>query len=375
MSRLRPETGETWRTLLRQGLEHQRAGHFDTAERYFARAHAMAPERPEVCYALGRARLRAGAAGEAESLLRAAWQHDRTLVSAAGNLARCLGLHGDRFEAAHAVLDDAEEAHGPLALLYVVRGELLLAEDRLSEAEEAGGEALRTAGTASEQEAARSVLARAANREGILHADGGEHERALFSFRRAAHLDPEWAGPQVNQGVAFARLGMRGHALTAYTRALELDPQSALAYENRGRLRCESGQLDAAHDDLARALRIDPGSRGAAVTLAAVHRARGDTHAAERVLSDAVESAPDDAELWFELGCALAATETFDGAELCWRRTLQLEPEHAGARAHLSRLLAQSGRLNELDRPPLPSPGGPTEPRPPSQPVPDGARH
>lgn len=345
--RSRSRSPRTWQSALRRGLEHQRAGRFDEAEKCFVQAHRLEPARPEVCYALGRARLRAGAAAEAEKLLRAAWEGDPTLLSAAGALARCLGLHAGRFVEAYDVLDQAVQHHGPVALISVVRGELLLAEDRLDEARAAADAALLAEGSDSEREAARAVLARVANREGMLCAERGEGDRALFLFRQAAHLDASWSSPQVNQGAMFARMAIYERAAAAYDRALAIDPENAMAYENRGLLRKEQGDLQGARSDLAQALRLDPRSRGAALALAGVHRALDDARAAAAVLTNALEHAGDDAELWCELGTAFADVGDRDNAEACWRRAIHLEPAHPGACVQLASLLVRDGRLHE----------------------------
>lgn len=343
----RSRSAETWQAALRRGLEHQRAGRLEQAEACFEQAHRLGPDRPEVCYALGRARLRTGAVAEAEQLLRAAWQGDRSLVSAAGTLARCLGLHAGRFAEAHAVLDQAAAEHGAVALLGVVRGELLLAEDRLEEARAAADAALVAEGNESEREAARAVLARVANREGILCGESGQADRALFLFRQAAHLDPSWSSPHVNQGAVFARMAMAERAAAAYERAVALEPDNPRAYENRGLLRRELGDLEGARSDLSRVLALDPRSRAAAVALAAVHRALRDPRAAAAVLADALEHAADDVELWCELGLAFADAGDRDSAEACWRRILQTVPDHPGACRHLASLLVRDGRLHE----------------------------
>lgn len=344
---IRSRSAPTWQSALRRGLEHQRAGRLDRAEECFALAYRLAPDRAEVCYALGRARLRAGAVAEAEQLLRAAWQSDGSLISAAGTLARCLGLHAGRFGEAHAVLDEAAARHQAVALLDVVRGELLLAEDRFEEARAAADAALLADGNESERDAARAVLARVANQEGIRSAERGETDRALFLFRQAAHLDPSWSSPHVNQGAVFARMSMHERAAAAYDRGVAIEPDNPRAYENRGLLRKQLGDLEGARSDLSRVLKLEPQARAAAMALAAVHRARQDFPAAAAVLAEAIEHAADDVELWCELGVAFADTGDRDSAEACWRRILTLVPDHPGACTHLASLLVRDGRLHE----------------------------
>ncbi|ACY19304.1 tetratricopeptide repeat protein [Haliangium ochraceum] len=340
-------TVDTWQIALRRGLEHQRAGRFEESAECFEQAHRLAPSCPEVCYALGRARLRAGAALEAEALLRFAWDGDRTLLSAAGTLARCLGLHQGRFDDGYQVLDQGAAAHGATAVLEVVRSELLLAQERLDEAREAAEGALEAPGSETEHRAARLTLARVLHGEGMACADAGEMERAMFLFRQTIHLDDTWARPQVNLGVVLTRLGMHARAMASFERALELEPDNAIAFENRGLLRQASGDIQGACADLGRAIELEPGSRNAVLSLVAIHRERGDIRAAASVLADAIEAQPDDVALWAELGLVFCEQGDRRRAESCWRRALQLQPDHEGTCRHLASLLVRDGRLYE----------------------------
>src|SRR5262245_58922315 len=98
---------EPWRADLARGLKSLAAGQFERAESYFSRAFRMAPTQPEVCFALGRERLRRGRYVDAERLLRTAWENDRTLYTAAASLARCLAVGLERLDEAHRVVDQA----------------------------------------------------------------------------------------------------------------------------------------------------------------------------------------------------------------------------------------------------------------------------
>jgi len=254
----RPDLDPAWRTELRRGLERLHAGDFAGAEAHFERAHARAPERPEVCVALGRERLRRGRAGEAEALLRAAWTTDPTLVSAAASLARCLGVFARRGAEAHAILDDAEARHGRDAGLLVVRSEVFLEERRVDEARIAALAALAAATTGASgarpsaaRVAAELALARVHNAEGLELARAGRDDEALFAFKRASDLDGDWAAPVVNLGAAFARLGRLARARSAWERALVLDPDNAAARHNLADDRVQSAAALEAGDDLA----------------------------------------------------------------------------------------------------------------------------
>jgi tetratricopeptide (TPR) repeat protein len=305
---------EPWLIELRRGLEKLRAGDFGQAETHFSRAHRLAPTRPEICFALGRERLRRGDVDGAENLLRIAWERDPDLLSSAAALARCLGLHRARFAEAHAILDDATRRHPDSPTPFVVRAELLVEQHRAREAMEAANAALaRSADDELACGAARAALARAHNLEGARYAAHADLHRALFSFKTAADLDPEWASPLVNIGAALGRLGNGARAIEHYQRALAIDPGCSTAHANLGKAYLEQGHTDRA----------------------------------VRHLGQAVELAPTDADGWVDLANAYRASDAREDAEDCLRQALNLDPQHVPACCRLADLLARDGRYVE----------------------------
>src|SRR5690606_19581876 len=94
--------------------------------------------------------------------------------------------------------------------------------------------------------AARAVLSRVHNAEGIERASAGEMEAALFAFRRASDLDPEWGAPHTNLGAAFEALGRLELARTSYERAVAIDGANDTAWFNLARLMRQLGDIDSA---------------------------------------------------------------------------------------------------------------------------------
>ncbi len=210
---------EVWREELRRGFLRLAAGEEDAAAEHFARAYACAPGRPEVCFALGRERLRRGDRDGAAGLLRDAWRADPGLVAAAAALARCLGALGGGYD----VLDEAQRRSPNEPGLWVVRAELLLGERRIDEARAALDRAsVRATGRATHA-AIAACRARAFHVEAENLADSGRIEEALFAYKRAADLDPSWSAPHQGMGEMFSRLGRAARARACFDRARVLD--------------------------------------------------------------------------------------------------------------------------------------------------------
>jgi len=336
---------EPWRGELRRGLERLRDGEFADAEAHFVRAHRMAPERAEVCFALGRERLRRGDLDQAEILLRQAWRRDPSLVSAGAFLARCLGVERRDFAAAHAVLEDAFARHGRAAPLAVVAAEILLEEGRAEAARELAEEVLEASPDGA-REAARALLARVHNQEGLSRVEAGELEAALFAFRRAAQLDEDWSAPTCNLGAAFEAIGRLDRARAAYEQALAIDPDSQAARFNLARLLHERGDPGGALAVLD-GTRGEPESADMVALRAELYIEDGDPDHAADILSDAVARAPGDPVAWVDLASGWLAVGDRVRAEDCLRIALELDPEHIAAKLRLADLLVRDGRYIE----------------------------
>jgi tetratricopeptide (TPR) repeat protein len=334
-------------------LQSLREGEYELAEAHFVRAHRCAPNRPEVCYALGRERIRQGRPSDGADLLRAAWDGDPTLTSAGAALARCLALHLGHFEEAHEVLDQAGQRHGALPLFDVIRSEILLEQGRTEEARGAAEAALSRPDHADESTdtAARAALARVYNQEGIHLASQGDVDTALFSFKRAADCDPAWSSPHVNMGSAFVTLGKRRRARLAFEAAVATDAGNGLAHLNLGLLCRDDGQLETAAAHFQLALEADPDLDAARAALSALLLDGDcDQRAADRacgLLSELLERNPSSPAAWAGLGAALVAANDRRGAEDCFRQALEFDSEDSAACRGLADLLAREGRYVE----------------------------
>lgn len=340
---------EGWSDELRLGLERLRDGEFGCAVRHFERAHDRAPDQPEVCFALGRERLRQDDPVAAEALLRTAWLGDPSLLSAAAALARCLAIHLGELDEADSVLSRAREQHGSLPLFDVVRAEILLDRGDIEQAKHAAEAALAAAGDESSTtaRAARAALARVHNHDGIDDAEDGRLDAALFAFKRAAHNDPTWSSPLVNMGAVFVQLGKPARARSAFTAALDVEPDNPTAHLDLGLLARDAGDRETARSHLERAVELDPDSGAAAGALAGLRLLAGDIDSACALLSARLERDPDDAGAWHDLGVALAAADDRGGAESCFRQAMDLDPASANVCHQLAELLAREGRYVE----------------------------
>lgn len=336
------KVSEIWKLEVLKGLELMGGDDAGAAD-CFARAYRLAPDEPTVCYAHGRALLDAGEHETGERLLRAAIASDPTLIGAASILARHLGLVLDRIDDAYAVLDSVERD----GATEIVRGELLLEEGRSDEARAAARRARELDPDDEYIElSAVEIAARADNHDGVVAAADGRLDEALFHFRRAAANDPGWVAPPLNSAIAFERMQRIKPALRAAEQALEIDPSHTKALVLRARLLHKAGETERAIDSL---LDVSRDAESAELLCAVTELcleidAPG---AVSELLATYLQRNPDDPAVWFALGTCELAVNCLGEAEECFRQTLDLDENHAGARQMLADVLARQGRYLE----------------------------
>jgi superkiller protein 3 len=340
------DLGQRWQVHLRRGVRSLETGNHDRAARHFATAYRLAPDRPEVCLALGREYLRRGQLGQAEPLLRRAWEGGPTPAAAAA-LARLLGVGKGEAKAARAVLAEALQRQLDHPLLLVVQGELDLEEEQFVAARDSF-ERARALGA--DPVAVRAGLARTYNAEGIACGDEAADDRAVFAFKRACDLDPSWSGPHVNLGVAFMRLGRRRRARTCYERAIAIEPDNPVAFFNLGNLLRDTGDLPGAVECYERVLDLSPEYPGVRVALAGTLADQGRYPRAIELYREALDAEAESASLWGDLGLALIAEGDEGEGERCLRRAVELDPQSFCTCCNLAALLVCQGRTVEAAR-------------------------
>lgn len=337
---------QRWRLYLSRGKRNLEQGNYQQATEAFEKAFEEAPEEPHVQLAVGREWMRQGRFEEAETLLTKACQAMKHSTTAAVALSRLLGLHLNKpqeaFERIHQALSTCDEA----APLHVIRGELLLEEGAYLEARAAFGQALDDPVSA---EAAKIGLARTYNAEGIDLSSEGKLESAIFAFKRAADLEPDWSGPYVNMGVVFGRLNRTLKAVEAYTAALEREPSNPVAFFNLGTAQHRLGRYHEAIRCFEELLQIAPDYPHVRGALANVLGEMKNFDRAIALLLEELDIDPGCVSCWTSLGLSYICTGNPQRGESCLRRALQLDPGYFNAIHNLATLYVTQKRFEEAE--------------------------
>ena len=354
------DLSETWRYLLRRGLELRRSGRLEEAAETLERAIRMAGRRSSLLAALGQIRTDQGRFAEAHGLLHEACNLAPLTAGPTEALARLLGLHLDRPDEALTRLEGLlpHTSGAPRCSLELVRGEIMLSLGHMEAAEASFNAAL---GDEVSGPVAQMGLARCANARGIALAEAGELEPAVFALKRAADLDPRWSSPCVNMGVVLGRMGKQALVLSAFADALEREPRNPVAYFNLGTTLRQMGQLEDAASALEDLLDLDPEFPQARVALANVLGELNRLEPARRLLEEELEEHPYSAACWSSLGLVHVCMDDPVEGERCLLKALELDPRHFNAIQNLINLYVTLQRGPEartlLDRARMLDPG------------------
>ena len=226
----------------------------------------------------------------------------------------------------------------PEAKLYLLEGETLVAQARLSEAE---ASFRRSLGLHPNSPAAQCGLGKLLTRQGKL-------AEAESCYRRAIELSPNSAEYHYCLGnVLYDR--QPSEAESCYRRAITLEPTFVLAYVNLGSLLGTQNRTTQEEVCYRRAIKLDPHFAEAHNNLGKMLRKLGKVAEPEECYRKAIELKGDLPETHYNLGEVLEEQGRWIEAEACYRRAVELKPNLAEAQCRLGTLLRKRGNLPEAE--------------------------
>jgi tetratricopeptide (TPR) repeat protein len=343
---------------------------------------------PRALYGLGRATLASGDGPGAQKLA------EQVLALNPHHVGARLLLATDAWSGQHdepratKLLDDVQKdiaLAGPeeRIVTQTLLGEIHLSRGRMSQAEAAFGEAIKTA----DMLKANALAARALGGLGEALFRAGRYSQAIARYKAASQADPEDVQAQVGvaksslllervddardmlvklkkahgnvmqvaywYGRVTESLGDRKEAEAAYRDAIangKNDPDAVQAYIALGRVQSANGQLDAARTTLADAQTHLPASP-------ALHKALGRVAMGQGRYGDGLESFqkaldldPGDVEAKFLVGTALVRQRQFDKALEIFDAVGKVDRDFPGLALERGILFQESGRTEEALR-------------------------
>lgn len=230
----------------------------------------------------------------------------------------------------------AVEAAPGMIPAWVVLGQALRADQRLEEAEQAYGAALRLDGM--------NALARLGL--GELRIAGGRAEEAIAEVELALRREPGLVAAHVGRGHALGLLSRFADALGCYERALALRPRQAEAEFGAGFALARLGRSGEAEQRFRRAVALRPDFAAAWLNLGCLLRELGRDVYAEAALRRAVRLRPDVAAGWVNLALLERELGRNGEAEDHLRRGFALNPEQVETHVAWAQFRVAQGDLS-----------------------------
>ncbi|HVW29055.1 MAG TPA: tetratricopeptide repeat protein [Polyangiaceae bacterium] len=352
------------------------------------KAAVDAEKSPRALYGLARATLASGDAAGAEKLVEQVLALNPHHVGARLLLAESAwtGKHDE--PRATKLLDDVQKdltLAGPEERIVTetLLGEIHMSRGRMSQAEQAFGEAIKTA----DQLKASALAARALSGLGETMFRAGRYSQAIARFKAAAQADPDDVQAQVGvakssllleraddardmlgklrkshgnvmqvaywYGRVTESLGDRKEAESAYRDAIgnaKGDPDAVQAYIALARVQSANGQLDAAHATLADAETHLSASPALYKALGRVAMSQGRYADGFESFQRALDLDGGDVEAKFLLGTALVRQRQFDKALEIFDAVAKIDRDFPGLALERGILFQESGRTEEALR-------------------------
>lgn len=177
--------------------------------------------------------------------------------------------------------------------------------------------------------------------------DAGEAGDAERHYRRVLQIDPAHTGAHRALGDLLADSGRPAEALDVYEALAKLAPGDTAVLNAIGALRARTGNFEQAGDMLRRALELDPSNMDVAANLANVLSCQFRYADARPLYSRLVAARPASADMLSNAGNGHVRGGEEENALDCFRRALDLDPDHADANAGLANFLLARGRFRE----------------------------
>lgn len=261
----------------------------------------------------------------------------------------------------------------PAATPDVLRGEQLLVDGRVGEAQEIFEQAIaddpsdarawldlgltheaRSRYAAAEQAYERATeleprFAEAFNNLGVLLRQRGKLEAATHALERAVSLDPSLSAAQFNLALAYEDEGRLEDAESAYLTTIEQLPGDPVPRINLAMMYLQTDRGDEAVDQLRAARDLVRGDVLLSIAVGEGLRRGGAPSEAVAVLEAALEHSgnPPATDLLAELALAYYATGDFDAAERTMRRALAQDEIDPALHYAYGSILAKKGALTK----------------------------
>ncbi len=189
---------------------------------------------------------------------------------------------------------------------------------------------------------------------GLAYNGIGQTEAAVHEYEQTLRFDPNHPEARHNLATIINNQAARlednrqfEQAIQEYLKALKLEPDYGIVHFNLARNYYKTERYDEAMTHSRKAKETNPDLHQASQLLAEILLHQNRTEEAIKVLNDALNKQPDEADLHFYLGRALSRKGDNPNAMAAYRKTIQLKPDYAVAHNNLAVLLYGDKKYEE----------------------------
>ncbi len=175
----------------------------------------------------------------------------------------------------------------------------------------------------------------------------GRYEEAAAHYRKFLAAFPNEAPLLLRMGGCELALGRLEEAVGTFGKAVRIAPDLQQAQSGLGMALLRLGRSREAIPPLKRAAALDPSDREAKRLLARAYQEDGQWIAAEKIYRTLVESDPQDARSWYQLGMLLYDNTYTEAAVEALEQAVRLEPGNLKAQIYAATAQAELGRIGE----------------------------
>ncbi|MBC8199674.1 MAG: tetratricopeptide repeat protein [Desulfobacterales bacterium] len=190
----------------------------------------------------------------------------------------------------------------------------------------------------------------ACNNLGLALMCNGKAEEAVFYFKKALRIRPNYLKLYDNLGVALFQLGKLEEALSYYSKALEIDPKHAGIHKHTAMILATQGKLEKALQHYTKALLIDPELADAHYELANVLVNQEKLEKAKFQYKEAIKKDPKHSNAHYNLGCILLKQKEYKEALANFAQVIKINPDYKQAYNYIGIILVQKGKFKKAKK-------------------------
>jgi tetratricopeptide (TPR) repeat protein len=172
-------------------------------------------------------------------------------------------------------------------------------------------------------------------------------DKALFHYKAALKIKPEFAMALYNMGTICMKKGRINEAVHHYLKALHIKPDYPAALNNLGEAFVKKGNYDKAVLYFKRALRTDSKKADARMNLANVLFLQAKPDGAISQYKKILQTDSKNADVHYNLAYVLSSQNRIEEAVSQYKKALRIDPEYSKAHYNLGNILLSQGKIKE----------------------------